>query len=114
MPIPKYYHEWNLRNRDLAQTLEHYLMRGFAPGGFITAVLANDLFGAVARADLWNKPAIVEIVEEVLRTCPAHAIGSYEAVEAWLKDEDSRRSGYATWMILTTEAKECAFDDPPF
>ena len=102
MPAHEYYHEWNLHNVDLAQTLEHYLMRGFAPGGFITAVLANDLFGAVARANIesWYMPAIAEIVQAVTHTCPAHAYGSYEAVQAWLNDEDSRRSKYATWKIL--------------
>lgn len=114
MSAHEYYHEWDLRNRDLAQTLEHYLIRGFAPGGFTTAVLAGDLFSAVAKADHWNKHSIADIAQEVLRTCPAHAIGSYEAVEAWLKDEDSRRSEYATWIILTREAKECEPNDPPF
>lgn len=100
MPAHEYYHNWNLRNVDLAQTLELYLMRGYQPGGFTTAVLAGDLFNAVARADHWNRGAIAEIVEEILRTCPSSAVGSYEAVRAWLVDEDERRSKYATWKML--------------
>ena len=114
MPAHEYYHEWDLRNRDLAQTLEHYLMRGFAPGGFTTAVLAGDLFGAVAKADHWNKPAIAEIVQEVLWKCPSHAIGSYEAVKAWIDDEDSRRSKYATWKMLQGPVKTHNEDEVPF
>ena len=100
MPAYEYYHKWDLRNRVLAQALEDYLMRGFAPGGFTTAVLKGDLFGAVSRADNWNKNAIVEIAQAVAITCPATAYGSYEAVEAWLKDKDSRRSKYVTWRML--------------
>jgi hypothetical protein len=58
------------------------------------------LFGAVARADHWNKQAIAEIVTAVLNTCPASAVGSYEAVEAWCADLDERRSKYVTWKSL--------------
>ena len=100
MPTFEYYHDWDLQNIDLARTLEHYLMRGYEPGGFTTAVLAGDLFGAVARADHWNKPAIAEIVQAVVHFCPAHAVGSYEAVEAWCADVDGRRSKYVTWKLL--------------
>ena len=100
MPTFEYYHDWDLRNVNLAQTLEHYLMRGYEPGGFTTAVLAGDLFGAVARADHWNRPVIAEIAQVVLNTCPTHAVGSYEAVQAWCADEDGRRSKYATWKLL--------------
>ena len=109
----EYYHNWNLRNRDLAQTLENYLMRGFAPGGFTTAVLANDLYAAVARADHWNKPAIAEIVQAVVYFCPAHAVGSYEAVRAWCADEDGRRSKYVTWKLLQGPVVK-ELDDIPF
>ena len=114
MPAHEYYHNWNLRNRDLAQTLEHYVMRGFTPGGFITAVLANDLYNAVGRADSWNRPAIAEITQEVLHTCPTHARGSYEAVEAWLDDADNRRSQYATWKILQGTVEQSEHNDIPF
>ena len=113
MPAFKYYHNWNLRNNDLAQTLEHYLMHGFEPGGFTTAVLANDLAGAVIRADHWNKPAIAEIVQAVLNTCPTHAVGSYEAVQAWCADLDDRRSMYATWKLLQGPVVK-ELDDIPF
>jgi hypothetical protein len=114
MPERNYYHNWNLRNRDLAQTLENYLMRGYEPGGFTTAVLAGDLFGAVARADHWNKQAIAEIVTAVLNTCPAHAVGSYEAVEAWCADLDERRSKYATWKLLQGPVTQSYNEEVPF
>ena len=114
MPAFEYYHNWNLRNVDLAQTLEHYLMRGFEPGGFTTAVLAGDLFGAVARADHWNKPAIAEIVQAVVYFCPAYAVGSYEAVQAWCADLDERRSKYATWKLLQGPVTQSYDEAVPF
>ena len=109
----EYYHRWNLRNIDLAQTLEHYLMRGFAPGGFTTAVLAGDLFGAVARADFWNKQAIAEIALAVLDNCPGAATGSYEAVEAWCSDKDQCRSRYVTWKLLQRPVTQ-SYEEVPF
>ena len=114
MSAYEYYHKWDLRNKGLEQTLEHYLMRGFAPGGFTTAVLAGDLFGAVSHADNWNKHAIVEIAQAVVTACPITAYGSYEAVEAWLRDEDSRRSKYVTWRMLQGPVKVHNEDEAPF
>ena len=114
MPAYEYYHKWNLGNIDLAQTLEHYLMRGFAPGSFTTAVLANDLFAAIASADHWNKPDIAEIAQAVAHICPAHAYGSYEAVQAWLNDEDSCRSKYATWKLLQGPVTKTYDKEVPF
>ena len=77
-------------------------------------MLANDLFAAVAKADHWNKSAIAEIVQAVAQTCPAHAYGSYEAVEAWLKDEDKCRSKYATWKMLQGPVTKTHDEEVPF
>ena len=114
MPERNYYHNWDLRNRHLAQTLESYVMRGYVPGGFTTAVLAGDLVATVAKADNWNRPAIAEITQAVAQTCPAHAYGSYEAVRAWIDDEDSRRSKYATWKILQGPVTKQHDEEVPF
>ena len=105
MSAYEYYHDWNLRNVYIAQTLEHYVMRGFEPGGFATAVLANDLFAAVSRADHWNRGIIQEIAQEITKNVPKTAYGSYEAVQAWIDDEDERRSKYVTWRILQGTVK---------
>ena len=109
-----YYHNWNMRNRDLAQTLEDYLMRGYQPGGFTTAMLSGDLFGAVGRADHWNKPDIGEIATAVVNTCPSAAIGSYAAVEAWCADSGGCRSKYVTWKLLQGAVTQTYDDAVPF
>lgn len=88
------YHEFNTGNDLLDQSLENYIMHGFEPGGFLTSVLANDLFMAVGRADYWNKTNLHHIVHNVIHNMPSLSFGSYEAVTDWCRDADSRRSYY--------------------
>lgn len=115
------YTDINTGNPLLNQSLENYLMYGYQPGGFLTSVLANDLYAAVGRADHWNKERLPEIVDEIIYKVPAIALGSYEAVEAWCRDQDDRRSCYAeqkekeyTWRSLKGEVHEKVIEDPPF
>ena len=94
------YHNFNTgkSNNWLDERLENYLMHGFEPGGFLTSVLANDLFAAVARADHWNKPNIHNIVYEINRVMPAMSFGSYDHVKDWLADKDGCRTEYVEYM----------------
>ena len=115
------YTDINTENDLLDQSLENYLMYGYQPGGFLTSVLANDLYAAVGRADHWNKQRLPKIVNEIIYKVPAVALGSYEAVEAWCRDRDSRRSQYARRMekqfimrSLKGEVHEKEYEDPPF
>lgn len=66
-------------------TLERYVHKGIAPGGFMTAVLSNDLFGAVGRADLGNVKALDKIVKYIYNRCPSGCHGSKQIVEDWCK-----------------------------
>ena len=115
------YTDINTGNNLLDESLENYLMHGFMPGGFLTSVLANDLYLAVGRADHWNKDRLPEIVNEVLFRMPGISYGSYTAVNDWCKDRDGRRSAYAlqkekeyTWRSLKGEVREKQLQDPPF
>lgn len=105
----------------LDQSLENYLIHGFEPGGFLTAVLCNNLYLAVKRADHWNKERLPEIVDEVVHKMPEIALYSREAIRDWCMDVDSRRSDYVrrkekeyTWRSLNGQVKEKAYNDPPF
>ena len=107
------YTDINTGNNFLDEALENYLMYGFEPGGFLTSVLANDLYLAVGRADHWNKDNLPEIVKEILFRMPNMSYGSYAAVKDWCRDRDSRRSEYAlrkekeyTWRALKGEVRE--------
>jgi len=64
--------------------LERYLDHGLPPGGFLSAVIANDLMGAVARADIQNMTAIPEIAKFLFNEAPAGSWGSDENLENWL------------------------------
>lgn len=65
--------------------LQRYVEQGLFPGGFLTAVLCNDLFGAVARADESNLAALPEIVKFVYNQVPADAWGSAEAMRNYCR-----------------------------
>ena len=115
------YHEFNTGNNWLDDSLENYLMHGYQPGGFLTSVLANDLFMAVGRADDWNKSNLYRIVQEIQYKMNPIAYGSYAAVKEWCYDADGRRSAYAankekeyTWRVLKGEVREKQPQDPPF
>lgn len=66
------------------ETIDNYVTKGWSPGGFVTAVLANNLRDAFARADIHNRTAMFEIVSYCYNKIPANCWGSYEAVENWL------------------------------
>ena len=81
-------------NRILDQSLEDYLLHGYMPGGFLTAVLSNDLYLACGRADYWNRQRIADIAQEIFHRFPVDAIGSAERVEAWARDVGNQRTQY--------------------
>lgn len=69
----------------MREGMEMYLTRGIPPGGFMMAVLTNDLKGAVGRADLTNLKYLTNIVAYIYNHVPSIAQGSPAKVEAWIK-----------------------------
>lgn len=65
--------------------IDRYVDHGVPTGSFLRAVLSNDLFEAVTRADLDNQLALVDICAYIRHYTPATCHGSPEEVEAWLK-----------------------------
>jgi hypothetical protein len=63
--------------------LERYLVHGIMPGGFLTAVLENDLVNSLGKADRVNQCMLKEWVGFVYMYVPAQAWGSKECVEEW-------------------------------
>lgn len=61
-----------------------YLTEGRPVGGFLTALLKNDLRDAVNRADEKNVHALGAYVVLLTSYAPASAWGSPAAVDAWL------------------------------
>lgn len=69
--------------------LERYL-HGMPPGHFLRAVLENDLFEAVGRADEGSAGAIPAICRYIYNNMPANCWGSKVAVDAWLAPQGRR------------------------
>lgn len=65
----------------IKDSLKRYVERGIEPGGFLTAVLENDLMGAMGRADAINRANLHNICRYVYNELPSHIWGSREIVQ---------------------------------
>lgn len=61
-----------------------YVTKGIEPGGFLYAVLCNDLYEALSRADPINKGCLPTYAE-MLRYIPPECWGNPLRVQAWVK-----------------------------
>jgi len=107
--------KWEV-DKDFADPMYSYLVFGFDPGSFFTAVLANDFMAAVSHSHPANIiPALKRLVGWMNDCMPTDAYGSYTAVTEWYKmDEEDRRyclerhnllysSKEEVWKILNDE-----------
>lgn len=69
---------------EMIEGLVRYKDHRIETGGFLRAVLENDLKEAVQRADLENQRSLCSIVAWCYNNMPAHAWGSPERVRLWL------------------------------
>ena len=65
-------------------SIDLYVSHGCEPGSFLMAVLTNDLFGAVGRADEFNIRHLREICQYVYNDIPSVCWGSDEKVKKWM------------------------------
>lgn len=61
-----------------------YIENRIPPGGFLTAVLSNNLKEACGRADSTNKYLLFEIVQWLYNEVPSVCWGSADNVQSWL------------------------------
>jgi len=80
---------------EILESLLRYACLGIPTGGFLDAVLSNNLSEALARADQGNLLVLKEIVMFIYMELPAPCWGSPEKVDAWLKqfEVDKREDG---------------------
>lgn len=76
---------------DLRRSLDRYVLEGCPVGGFLQAVLENDLRGAIQRADPDNLARLRDIAAYVWFNVPASAYGSAQAYERHLKKRRAER-----------------------
>jgi hypothetical protein len=77
--------DYSLIPERVMQNLLAYVKHEEAPGGFLYAVLSNDLFRAVGRADNEMKPLIPLLVHYIHWQVPGNCHGSPEMVKAWME-----------------------------
>ncbi len=71
----------------IVESLKRYVKQRIPTGGFLRAVLENDLFRAIDRADDDNRRDIHEICMYIYNEIPLTCWGSPEKVEQWLQNK---------------------------
>jgi hypothetical protein len=121
----KFYHsakQWDV-DMEYASVMHNYFVHGFQPGGFFTALLANDAFGALSRSHPANTIQALKNLIGWIQDIPLCdvAYGSYPAVDRWLTaSEDFRRQSLEKVGLIFTEEDEIMMllkgekIDPPY
>lgn len=74
------------------ESLDRYVQSGCPTGGFLEAVLKNDLMEAMGRADIDARYNLFDICVYVHNDMPAVSQGSPEKVDAWLAKHAEARA----------------------
>lgn len=69
----------------MMDAIHRYVDNHIAPGGFLTAVICNDLQEACSRADDHNIAIIPVYVAYLYNEVPSGCWGSHEAMEHWME-----------------------------
>ena len=77
-------------------TISNYLLRGWAPGGFVESMIAKDYERALYCADTANRQMFWAIAMWINESMPIQSRGSYKAIEMWRDDLDGCRTTYCT------------------
>lgn len=80
--------------------IARYLVDRIRPGGFLCAVLANDLRDAIARADEDSREGLGALVTFLDAFAPVDAWGSPGALEAWLSAQSGDQWAVASMGLF--------------
>ena len=75
----------------IIEALERYEQGGVLPGHFLQAVLSNDLYRALCRADDDSYAALKEIFGYVYNQMPGNCWGNKDKVNAWVLAKQAER-----------------------
>lgn len=88
--------DWSECPEHMRHSLKFFYETGygaFGPGGFLEAVLSNDLFGAMGRADSESRRILYDLVCFIYNKLPSACYGNREIVHAWEGAEKTFGSG---------------------
>lgn len=69
----------------MADAMKLYIENGIPPGSFLSAVLSNDLMGALGRADDVNRSALHRYGTFLYSYAPPACFGSPDLFLAWVE-----------------------------
>jgi hypothetical protein len=85
----KYAHvDYSMLPDHMRDGAKRYIENRIAPGGFMTAVLENNLVEAASRADSTNINCLKEWAMWLYNECPREAWGSPHKVAMWLESKE--------------------------
>jgi hypothetical protein len=77
---------------EYSMNIYNYLVHGYSPGSFYTAVLANDFTTAMVCSHPGNtEPSLKNLAAWMVNAMPKSAWGSYNQVTAWCDTPEERR-----------------------
>lgn len=76
--------DYSMIRKDVIESLQRYAHHRIPTGGFLEAVLRNDLSDAYAKADMQNRAALWQIINYCVNELPPSCWGSDEAVQRHL------------------------------
>lgn len=94
---------------EYAEPMINYLVYGFNPGSFFTAVLANDFTGAMMRSHPANSVlALKNLVTWMINYMPTEAWGDYDKITRWVNvvDAEYRRQVLEEKGLIYTPQEE--------
>jgi len=65
--------------------MQRYIEQGIPPGGFLAAILANDLVLAAMRADAINQHQLFDYAHFLYNQAPRDCWGCQEAIDEWIE-----------------------------
>lgn len=71
-------------DENIRESLNRYIKHRIHAGGFLTAVLENNLMEAMGRADSVNRANLHEICKYIYNNLPRESWGSREKVQNYL------------------------------
>jgi hypothetical protein len=86
-------HLWMDVPAHLREGLRAYMMEHRPTGGFLAAVLENDLFLASSRADPQSQRSFHAIAKYIYNCAPGQCYGSREKVDAWVSKPPPTQEG---------------------
>lgn len=76
--------DYSILPAHMREPMRLYIEHGVTPGSFTQCVLANDLMGALGRADDTNRERIFDICRFLYNEAPAACYGSTDRMFAWI------------------------------